>query len=395
MQQRRRVPAAARFRAQARPDAGLFTRWMNYPVAARWCVFAYRMRLRPTTFTLANLLLGSAGSVLVIAAAPMIAEGQAPGVAAAVLAWLMWQAAYCCDCADGQLARVTGTSTAAGAHLDVLCDIGVQIMLITATAVAAAGQPGMPVWLPAAFAGAVAVVPLGPWVEFHRKRPIMVGVDLLRGVTLLSVPVAAWAGELTFGQLCVVAAAQTVGTIVSSAASTAFLKSLVPADRLVLINARWESTMWTAGTLGPPAGGMLVSWLGALAALLVDAASFLLSAVTLGRIRHREPAPAAPEGGRHSMAGIRARSLLMIFFPNFLRNGLILGQNFFSAAKPPRPAIAPQNISAMMSPHFGFPWSTQTCWTYSLPPPTTAPTSNRRRGRILHRRRRVRTRPHC
>jgi phosphatidylglycerophosphate synthase len=149
----RQVPAPAQFRAQARADAGLFTRRMNYPVAARWCVFAYRMRLRPTAFTLANLLLGSAGSVLVIGTASTIAEGRAPGVAAAALAWLMWQAAYCCDCADGQLARVTGTSTAAGARLDVLCDIGVQIMLVTATAVAAAaGQPGLPVWLPVAFA---------------------------------------------------------------------------------------------------------------------------------------------------------------------------------------------------------------------------------------------------
>jgi hypothetical protein len=158
----------------------------------------------------------------------------------------------------------------------------------------------------AGIAGAAAVVPLGPLVEFHRKRPVMIGADLLRGVTLLSVPVAAWAGGLTFGQLCLVAAAQTIGTILSSAASTAYLKSLVPADRQVLVNARWESTMWTASTLGPPAGGMLVSWLGALAALLVDAASFLLSALTLGRIRHREPAPAAPETGRHSLAEMTA-----------------------------------------------------------------------------------------
>jgi hypothetical protein len=110
----------------------------------------------------------------------------------------------------------------------------------------------------AGITGAVAVVPLGPWVEFHRKRPVMVGADLLRGVTLLSVPVAAWAGGLTFGQLCLVAAAQTVGTILSSAASTAFLKSLVPGDQLVLVDGRWESTMWTASTFGPPAGGMLV-----------------------------------------------------------------------------------------------------------------------------------------
>ncbi|MBX7267778.1 MFS transporter [Micromonospora sp. Llam7] len=158
----------------------------------------------------------------------------------------------------------------------------------------------------AGIAGAVAVVPLGPWVEFHRKRPVMVGADLLRGVTLLSVPVAAWAGGLTYGQLCLVAAAQTIGTILSSAASTAFLKSLVPGDQLVLVNARWESTTWTATTFGPPAGGILVSWVGAPATLLVNAASFLLSAVTLGRIRHREPAPTGPERGRHSMAQMTA-----------------------------------------------------------------------------------------
>lgn len=158
----------------------------------------------------------------------------------------------------------------------------------------------------AGVAGAVAVVPLGPWVEFHRKHRVMVGADLLRGVTLLSVPVAAWLGGLTYGQLCLVAAAQTVGTILSSAASTAFLKSLVPGNRLVLVNARWESTMWTASTVGPPAGGVLAAWLGALASLLVDTASFLLSAVMLARIRHREPAPAVPERGRHSTAEMTA-----------------------------------------------------------------------------------------
>jgi hypothetical protein len=183
----------------------------------------------------------------------------------------------------------------------------------------------------AGIAGAVAVVPLGPWVEFHRKHPIMISADLLRGVTLLSVPVAAWAGGLTFGQLCLVAAAQTVGTIVSSAASTAFLKSLVPGSRLVAVNARWETTMFTASTLGPPAGGVLVGWFGALAAVLVDAASFLLSAITLGRVRHREPATAAPGNGRHSVAAMAAGWRHIGAHPVLLRlfvHALVLSRNY-------------------------------------------------------------------
>jgi hypothetical protein len=47
--------------------------------------------------------------------------------------------------------------------------------------------------------------------------------------------------------------------------------------------------MFSASALGPPVGGLLVSWLGALAGLVVDAASFLLSALSLGQFRHHDP----------------------------------------------------------------------------------------------------------
>jgi predicted MFS family arabinose efflux permease len=158
----------------------------------------------------------------------------------------------------------------------------------------------------AGIAGAAVFVPLGPWVEFHRKRPAMITADLLRCAALASVPIAAWLGALTYAQLCLVAAVQTVGVILSSAASAAYLKGLVPGDRLTVVNSRWETTMWTASTVGPPVGGMLVSALGALAAIVVDAASFLLSAVTLGRTRHREPVPATPASRRHWLAEMTA-----------------------------------------------------------------------------------------
>ncbi|MGC5309972.1 hypothetical protein [Micromonospora zamorensis] len=79
-------------------------------------------------------------------------------------------------------------------------------------------------------ASAVIVLPLGPRVEFRRKRPVMVGADLLRFAALTSVPIAAALGALTYEQLCVVAVVQTVGTIVFSAASGAHLKHLVTVD---------------------------------------------------------------------------------------------------------------------------------------------------------------------
>src|SRR5688572_14194531 len=38
--------------------------------------------------------------------------------------------------------------------------------------------------------GAAVAVPLGPWVEFRRKRPVMVAMDLTRFAALMSVPAA-------------------------------------------------------------------------------------------------------------------------------------------------------------------------------------------------------------
>lgn len=147
-----RVPSPGEYRATARA-AGLFTERLNYPLVARLCVVAHRLRLRPTALTIGNLVLGVAASVLVVYFAGSVVGDGRRALVVAVVAWLLWQAAYCLDCCDGQLARVTGTSSAAGGRLDVLCDIAVQVGVVAAvSAVAAAARPGTPSWLVAVFA---------------------------------------------------------------------------------------------------------------------------------------------------------------------------------------------------------------------------------------------------
>jgi MFS family permease len=142
-------------------------------------------------------------------------------------------------------------------------------------------------------AGALLALPLGPWVEFRRKRPIMIGSDLARFAVLASVPVAAAFGMLSYAQLCVVAMVQAVGVIVFGAAGGAHLKALVPAGQRGEANARLEMTLWTVYTAGPPLGGVLVSAAGATASMAVDAVSFLLSALGIRRLRSPEPPPPA------------------------------------------------------------------------------------------------------
>src|SRR5256714_2372734 len=63
--------------------------------------------------------------------------------------------------------------------------------------------------------GAAVAVPLGPWVEFRRKRPVMIAMDLTRFAALISIPAAFALGWLTFAQLLVV-------SVIVAAADIAF-----------------------------------------------------------------------------------------------------------------------------------------------------------------------------
>lgn len=151
------------------------------------------------------------------------------------------------------------------------------------------------VTLMAALGGVVAAVvalPLGPVVEFRQKRPVMITADLARFVILGSVPIAAVLGRLTFAHLCLAQMSVTVGAIAFSAASAANLKNLLPMKILTIANSRFETTYWTASTLGPPIGGVLISMVGSTITVALDALSFLASAIGVSTLR--TPEPAAP-----------------------------------------------------------------------------------------------------
>jgi phosphatidylglycerophosphate synthase len=147
------APTASDFYATNR-GGGLFSEAVGQHVGARIALAASRLGLSPTVLTVVNLVLGVAVSVAVIALAPAVARDDVPPWAVGLAALVGWQLAYAFDCADGQLARVTGRTSPAGARLDVLCDVAVQVALVTALgATAAAQSPSTPAWLIAAFAG--------------------------------------------------------------------------------------------------------------------------------------------------------------------------------------------------------------------------------------------------
>ncbi|MQY30557.1 MFS transporter [Nocardia aurantia] len=146
--------------------------------------------------------------------------------------------------------------------------------------------------------GALIALPLAPWVEFRRKRPVMIAMDLLRCAVMTSVPIAYALGVLGFAQLLVVSAAVAAAKIAFNAASGAYLKALVHKDDLLVANARFESTNWSSIAIGPPLGGAAIGLLGPVVTVLADGLSYLLSALAILAIRDREPAPERTGTGR-------------------------------------------------------------------------------------------------
>jgi MFS family permease len=151
--------------------------------------------------------------------------------------------------------------------------------------------------------GALIAVPLGPWVEFRRKRPVMITMDVVRFAVMMTIPLAYAVGRLTFTQLLVVSAVVAAAKIAFNAAAGAFLRTVT--SDLLVANARFESTTWSSIAVGPPLGGAAIGLFGPVTTVVADACSYLLSALCLGAIRGGEEHP-----GRTGKSRISPRELV-------------------------------------------------------------------------------------
>ena len=137
-------------------------------------------------------------------------------------------------------------------------------------------------------------------VDRLRRRPVLVAADLVRAALLLALPAAAFAGVLTMTHVVAFAFCRGLFDFVFDVAEHALVPALVPSAELVRANGRLQAGDSSAEAAGFAIGGWLVQWLTAPVALLVDAATYLVSAILLARIHTAEPPPepAAPDGRR-------------------------------------------------------------------------------------------------
>lgn len=125
----------------------------------------------------------------------------------------------------------------------------------------------------------------GAVVDRRARRPIMIGADLVRAGALALIPLAWWLDVLSIPFLCLVVFVAGIGSLLFDVAYQAFLPSVVARQRLVDGNAKLELSRTAAELAGPGAAGTVIQLVGAPVTLLLNAALYVGSALTIWRIR--------------------------------------------------------------------------------------------------------------
>ncbi len=155
----------------------------------------------------------------------------------------------------------------------------------------------------------------GVWVDRLRRRPLMIWADLGRAVLLGSIPAAATIGLLGMTQLLVVVFVAGLLTALFDVAYHAYLPTLISREELVEGNSKLEASGATIEVASFGLSGWLVQLLSAPLAVLVDAVSFLVSAVSLTGIRAPEPPIEEPAADQTTWLAIREGMGLVLHSP--------------------------------------------------------------------------------
>ena len=209
--------------------------------------------------------------------------------------------------------------------------VGTQVTAVALPLVAAltldAGPAGVGAVATASFLpNLLFSVPAGNWLEGHPKRPIMIGADVLRAVLLATVPVAAITGVLSLPVLAVVAFVVGAASVLFEIGGFAYVPTLVVDRDLAAANRAMQGSVTVAQAGGPGLAGIVVQLVGPAIAIVVDAVSFLASAVGVAAGRRPEPAPVRGTRSAAVWAGVR-----IIMTNRFLR-ALTVHASLYNAA---------------------------------------------------------------
>jgi predicted MFS family arabinose efflux permease len=146
----------------------------------------------------------------------------------------------------------------------------------------------------------------------RRHRRLLVAVDLAQAATVATAPLAYALGVLSLPLICGVAAISGCLTGITDITISSIIPRAVPAEQVVRTNAAVTGARTAAQITGPGLAGWLIQLLGAATAMLLDALSYLASAVVVRRLSllELENPPMRPSL-RHGVAALRAHPMLV------------------------------------------------------------------------------------
>ncbi|MFI7636096.1 MFS transporter [Nonomuraea sp. NPDC049400] len=166
--------------------------------------------------------------------------------------------------------------------------VGTVALPLTALTVVNASAFEMGLIVAASYVAWIVIgLPSGVMVQRLPMRRVQIGADLARAAAVVSIPLAWWLDWLTVTQLVIVALVISFANVIFDVANSTFLPSIVSKEQLQSRNSLTSGAQATTQLGGPSLGGLIVQALGAVPTLLVDAASYLVSALLLRTLPER------------------------------------------------------------------------------------------------------------
>jgi MFS family permease len=185
--------------------------------------------------------------------------------------------------------------------------------------------------VPALVAGPLA----GVFVDRWDLRRVMISTDVLSAVALIGIPLADRPSRL--GWLYVALLVESLGMVFFRPAARALLPAVVgTGPALAGANSLIALNNGVIRLAGPPLGAVALTWLGLPALVLIDLASYLVSAlaIALTGYRRRGSTPEPDPGSIRTVAGVVADLLAGLRFTaghRTLRGLLLVSGTFFTA----------------------------------------------------------------
>lgn len=141
-------------------------------------------------------------------------------------------------------------------------------------------------------------LPAGVWLDrVRQKRRLMILADIGRALAIGTIPVAFVFGALRLEHLFVVTFVVGSLSVVFDIAYNTIFVAVTRRDQFVQANALLSGSRSLSNVGGPSIAGLLIQVLGAPLTILLDALSFVGSALFLGRLRAPEPPIEEQPGG--------------------------------------------------------------------------------------------------